>query len=89
MIYERMQGLGKYDTFAQGKEIVDHAQGLTLFLCQKGTNGPLKVTMYREVTDEVYNVTVYDRVACPLNGTYESAKGASRFRIFRGKYCVI
>ena len=48
MIHERMQGLGKYDNFAQGKEIVDHAQGLTSFLCQKGTKGPLKVTMYRE-----------------------------------------
>ena len=44
-IYKKMVNASEFTAFAEGGEIVDHSQGLTSFLCQKGNKeGDLQVS---------------------------------------------
>jgi hypothetical protein len=87
-IYKRMVRASEFDAFAQGNEIIDHAQGLTSFLCQKGTkDSDLQIIMYRATYDNEEDpdeVTGYDRVKFPMPTLYESARGKPDHRIVGG-----
>jgi hypothetical protein len=84
-IYNGMVGASEFDQFCDGKEIVDHQQGLTSFLCQKGTKDTeLQVVMYRPISVEYDNEqdeedhqndpVEYDRIIVPMPDLYNSAK---------------
>jgi hypothetical protein len=46
-IYKKLVAASEFDNFAEGSEILDHRQGLTSFLCQKGDKtSPLTIVIY-------------------------------------------
>lgn len=84
MIHRQIEAVNRYEQLSDGKEIPDTEQGLTSFLCQKGTQGPLNITMYKPVLDDENNIIEYDRVACSLLQVYQSAKESPKYRICGG-----
>jgi hypothetical protein len=84
-IHAAMQGASDFTKgFAQGKEIVDHEQGLTSFLCQKVDKSELNVVLYTPLTDDDGNVVEYERIEYNLSTLYDTAKESPKYRLLGG-----
>ena len=89
-IHKNMVNASEFDQFAQGTEIIDHAQGLTSFLCQKANKeNDLQIFMYRAYYDDDDDpdhkfVIGYDRPKIPMPTLYQAAKQDIKHQIVGG-----